>query len=331
MFQYLERLILNLVRYFYSLPPVVGLLLLLGPALVLLFVQFQKQKKTYVPGTFSLLFVYAAYHHFFKAAEVIQSIDAWLASMSTARSPRGAVPLLEPLFRIIVGPTHSRYLFEEVLGLGLMLYVGFVIYSAIQDYKKTGIVFSGMSMKSLLRSTTRRPKRSITNELGSGDLASTEQIARWTRASGRSADSSLVVTDLKGSEGIAFKQTKLIIPREERNRHVLVIAKTGSGKTTKVILPILYDDCFDPDRSTIVLDSKPEMWRKLAAMARKYNPDKNILLFNPLDTLRSLSWNILGKIEDDTDCKLIANTIIMATDHRPSLIAPFSATTHWRF
>jgi type IV secretory pathway TraG/TraD family ATPase VirD4 len=56
------------------------------------------------------------------------------------------------------------------------------------------------------------------------------------------------------------------------------------------------------------------MWRKLAAMTAKYNPKKKIMLFNPLDTARSLSWNILSKIEDDTDAKLIANTIIMATD-----------------
>ncbi len=49
-------------------------------------------------------------------------------------------------------------------------------------------------------------------------------------------------------------------------------------------------------------------------MTHERNPQKNILRFNPLDTDRSMSWNILGKLKDDTDCKLIANTIIMATD-----------------
>ena len=57
------------------------------------------------------------------------------------------------------------------------------------------------------------------------------------------------------------------------------------------------------------------MWEKLANLSRELNPDKKILLFNPLDTARSLSWNILGKIENDTDAKLIANTVIMATDN----------------
>ncbi|MEZ4754198.1 MAG: type IV secretory system conjugative DNA transfer family protein [Bdellovibrionota bacterium] len=105
------------------------------------------------------------------------------------------------------------------------------------------------------------------------------------------------------------------MPRGERNRHMLIVAKTGGGKTTKFILPVLYNDCMDPHRSTIVIDSKPEMWRKLARMTSHYNPDKHIMLFNPLDRARSLSWNILSKIEDDTDAKLIANTIIMATDN----------------
>ena len=74
----------------------------------------------------------------------------------------------------------------------------------------------------------------------------------------------------------------------------------------------------DKTCSTIVVDSKPEFWRKLARMTATYNPDKQIMLFNPLDRTRSLSWNILSKIEDDTDCKLIANTIIMATDNPAS-------------
>jgi type IV secretory pathway TraG/TraD family ATPase VirD4 len=134
------------------------------------------------------------------------------------------------------------------------------------------------------------------------------------KPSGKTGDTYINVAELRGSEGLAFPTGKLCISRDERNRHVLVVAKTGSGKTSRFILPILYNDCMDPVCSTIVIDSKPEMWRKLAAMTRKYNPEKNILLFNPLDRARSLSWNILGKIDDDTDCKLIAQTIISATD-----------------
>lgn len=158
-----------------------------------------------------------------------------------------------------------------------------------------------------------RPKRSRGNELGSSDLANKEQIKKWVRDP-KKLDTVLYVSGVRGSDGGTVTGNKLSVPNEERNRHMLIIAKTGGGKTTKAILPVLYNDCMCPVRSTIVIDSKPEMWSKLAAMTRKYNPKKKLLLFNPLDTARSLSWNILAKVTDDTDAKLIANTIIMATD-----------------
>ena len=64
--------------------------------------------------------------------------------------------------------------------------------------------------------------------------------------------------------------------------HILtLVSPPGGGKTSKFILPILYDDCLCKTRSTIVLDSKPEMWGKLANFTRKYNPEKELLLFNP--------------------------------------------------
>lgn len=158
-----------------------------------------------------------------------------------------------------------------------------------------------------------RPDRSKSNELGSGDFASTQQIKAWTKHTDK-YDTVLQVTDLRNSEGIVIKKGELVIPNAQRNRHILIIAKTGSGKTTKMILPILYNDCVCPHRSTIIIDSKQEMWSKLSGLSRHRNPDKNLFLFNPLDTLRGLSWNILSKVENDTDCKLIANSVIMATD-----------------
>jgi len=57
------------------------------------------------------------------------------------------------------------------------------------------------------------------------------------------------------------------------------------------------------------------MWDKLVGMTKKFCPEKKILLFNPLDVTRGLAWNILSKIQTDTDAKLIANTVITATDN----------------
>jgi len=180
-------------------------------------------------------------------------------------------------------------------------------------------LFSLEKFKGLLKSSTDwvRPQRSMTNELGSSDLASAEQIKRWLKKDGK-LDTILPITELRGSSGQVVKEGTLIIPNAERNRHILIVAKTGSGKTTKLVLPILYNDCLCKHRSTIIIDSKQEMWHKLSGMTKKYNPEKNLVLFNPLDTIRSLSWNILAKVETDTDAKLIANSVIMATDEANS-------------
>ncbi len=199
------------------------------------------------------------------------------------------------------------------------LAIGALLIAFIITYRSRPDVMSSEGIMSLFKSSSDwiRPSRSKTNELGSSDLATTKQIKKWILKTGK-YDTILPVTELRGSTGLAVKEANLVIPNGERNRHILIVAKTGSGKTTKLILPILYNDCLCPHRSTIIIDSKQEMWQKLGGMTKKYNPEKNVVLFNPLDTIRSLSWNILAKIETDTDCKLIANSVIMATDEANS-------------
>ena len=286
---------------------------------VLFAIQFHQKTKTYAYGIAALsIWFVDLFTYYFKDHKAVALIDTYVQYLQIPgpRVPELTwFPWLEPVFSIFVGPLEYRLYHEEFIFYLFIAYFSFAIRESILQYKKDGLLWGTFNLMTLLGSGIKRPNRSLTNELGSGDLATTEVIARWTKPSGDKGDTAFFVTDLRGSAGIAFKTAQLIFPREQRNRHILAIAKTGSGKTTKLILPILYNDCLCKDRSTIVIDSKPEMWRKLAAMTRRYNPDKRILLFNPLDTARSLSWNILSKIEDDTDCKLIANTIIMATDN----------------
>jgi len=315
MFQLLEFLTYQLVRWLYSQPQWAGILLLGGPGILLLLIQFQKVKVTWIPGFFSILFLTAAAFHFANRAEVAHFMGLRLVALAQAQSQVGPLPLIEPIARFFVGPLETRLIYQEVFTLAMLVYLGLVLVESASEYRKTGVVFGEFSLAALFARAQPRPKRSSSNELGSGDLANTEQIAKWTKTQGDPKyDTKLNATELRGSDGVAFKAADLVIPRSERNRHILMVAKTGSGKTTSLILPILYDDCLHPERSTIVIDSKPEMWDKLANLTTKYNPSKNVILFNPLDIARSLSWNILGKIEDDTDAKLIANTVIMATD-----------------
>ena len=316
MLQTIEIFLLQGLYYFYLLPKSVGLLTLGAAGLLLVVMQFTRGTKSFWYGTFGLFFCAAEILHLLSPETVtvrIQNIFDW---MSIAHTDRAPVPLLEFLFHYLVAPFYRRTILEESFFVFVCLYFGSVAKIAWDTYKKTGMILGEISLFDRFRGEKKahRPNRSDFNELGSGNLANTETIAKWTKSKDIDLDTALPVTDLRGSEGTAFKTSKLVIPKEERNRHVLIVAKTGSGKTTKLILPILYNDCMSKVRSTIVIDSKPEMWRKLASMTRHYNPEKKVLLFNPLDRVRSLSWNILSKINDDTDAKLIANTIIMATD-----------------
>lgn len=315
MLQQIEIGLLHLLRWYYQAPFVVSLPILL--LIVGLFItQFYKKQKTAWPGLAALaLAAVEVFARVLRNDKIIEFFDYLLQQFEAPQSHVNPLPaFIEPIFSFFVAPYHSRHVYEETIFVTFCLYCIALAIAAMKDYRRTGMLFGDVSLAGLLNDDSLRPQRSQTNELGSGDLASTEIIAKWTKPSGDRADTALPVKDLRGSEGVVFRNAELIFPREERNRHILAIAKTGSGKTTKLILPILYNDCLCTERSTIVIDAKPEMWRKLAKMTRTYNPEKRILLFNPLDKVRSLSWNILGKIEDDTDCKLIANTIIMATD-----------------
>ncbi|MEI6517733.1 MAG: type IV secretory system conjugative DNA transfer family protein, partial [bacterium] len=319
MLRTLEILLLQFIGWFYTLPQIMGLATLGVATIGCIFAQFfitgnTTLGKTFLPGALGLCFFVAEVFHFSSQEKAQSKISAVLSLLQEPHESIAPVPLLEPLLSILIAPAENRFIFEESLFIVFFGYLFLVVRYSWGEYKKTGIILGDISLSSLVKETAKRPKRSMTNELGSGDLANTEQIAKWTKPSGKPGDTILYVNELRGSDGVSFNQAKLIIAREERNRHILIVAKTGGGKTTKFIKPILYNDCMDPQRSTIVIDAKPEMWQSLAAMTRKYNPSKQILLFNPLDTKRSLSWNILAKIEDDTDCKLIAQTVISATD-----------------
>lgn len=319
MLRSLEIFFLGWIEHFYTLSPIWGLMTLGVAAIACILAQFfitgnTTLGKTFLPGTAGVFFFVAEVLHFSRPTWVVEQIQNLLVKLEQGQTFLQPYPIIEPLVSLFIAPAERRFIVEESLFVVLAGYLILVGRYSWQEYKKTGTIIGDLSVSALVKEKHRRPTRSITNELGSGDLANTEQIANWTKSTGKSGDTCLYVKELRGAEGTAFNQAKLILPREERNRHVLIVAKTGGGKTTKFIKPILYNDCMDPDRSVIVIDSKPEMWRSLAAMTKKYNPKKNILLFNPLDRERSLSWNILAKVEDDTDCKLIAQTVISATD-----------------
>ena len=313
MLQHLEIAILEALQNFFLLPALfnVGLFAIFSAAFI--GVQFVKQKENRAWGVVGVLFGLLAVWHLFKPERIPESIDQAIIALLTPHEPHPLPGYLEVIFEFFIAPAELRNVYQEVFGLVLITYLIIVGAVSIDAYRKTGKIWGSFALTSI-KSNVARPKRSKTNELGSGDLAAAEHIEKWTKPSGKPADTVLNVTGIRGADGFGLDATKLHIPRGERNRHMLIVAKTGGGKTTRLITPILYNDCMCPVSSSIVIDSKPEMWRMVAAMTRHYNPQKNIMLFNPLDLARTYSWNILSKIENDTDAKLIANTIIAATD-----------------
>jgi type IV secretory pathway TraG/TraD family ATPase VirD4 len=316
MIQSLEKVLLELVGWFFTWNG--GLILLWALAVLFILYQFAWGKGRIVPGAIGAGFVLAALFHMSRGERVARAIEAYIEARESPGFRRSGSPLGEWIFNFLLGVPEERTLLQELLLVAFFSYIAIVLLDAVRTGSSKGgpsIPFNPLdSLANLFkRNKQRRPDRSLFNELGSGDLAKAEQILPWTRPSG-TADTALAVKDLRGAGGVVLKSGHIVWPKGERNRHILIVAKTGSGKTTKMILPILYNDCMCKVRSTIIIDSKPEMWKKLAGMTAKYNPEKRIFLFNPLDKARGLSWNILNKIEDDTDAKLIANTIIMATD-----------------
>lgn len=313
MYQILENILLTSLRSFFELPGMLGLIVLGLPAVILFSMQWLRSNDSLIFIILGSLFGALAIAHAVPGtkAQALGFINS-LIDLHARGGNMQPISILEPIFFVLVGPPEKRFLYQELIGLVSVLYVADVF---LQSALSGGLARAAKAVPEGAGSSRRkRPKRSASNELGSGDLASNDQINKWCQPSTNDLDTILHVTDLRGSEGAASKSARIAIPNGERNKHILAIAKTGGGKTSKLILPILYSDCMSKSRSTIIIDSKPEMWRKLAGMTRKYNPEKNIILFNPLDRARSLSWNIIAKVEDDTDAKLIANTIITATD-----------------
>lgn len=82
----------------------------------------------------------------------------------------------------------------------------------------------------------------------------------------------------------------VILPLKDRYLHMLILGPTGSGKTSRIILPLIYDDVLNKDLGVIVLEPKGDLAEKVYAMAKLtgrevtyFNPMmKNCPYFNPL-------------------------------------------------
>ena len=228
MLQSLEILLLKGIEYDISLEWIFGIPLIIA-ALAFLAIQFIKKQNTVLPGLIALSIFFIEGYHIFNSDEAVRFIQGLLTSLQT---PLGSATqfsyfgfILEPLFSFFVAPLGYRHFHEEIIFVFFLTYFIFVCRHSWNQYKVDGVILGDVSITSHFSAdTSARPTRSEDNELGSGDLASTDMIAQWTKKSGDKGDTILPATELRGAEGVAFKSADLIIPREQRNRHILTIA-----------------------------------------------------------------------------------------------------------
>ena len=113
----------------------------------------------------------------------------------------------------------------------------------------------------------------------------------------------------------AVAGAQLVIPWEERCRHFLILGKTGSGKTTRVLLPMVFDDLRDPDRTVIVIDAQAsETERIVRAASRFRGPNARIIYFNPVDPAQSVRWNPIGGITGSSEAYDLAYSLCSSVE-----------------
>lgn len=73
---------------------------------------------------------------------------------------------------------------------------------------------------------------------------------------------------------------EVILPRKDRFLHMLVLGPTGSGKTSQIILPMLYQDMQNINAGITVIEPKGDLAEKAYAMAEYFG--REALYFNPV-------------------------------------------------
>lgn len=91
-------------------------------------------------------------------------------------------------------------------------------------------------------------------------------------------------------------ETNFALPDSVRERHLLIVGKTGSGKTTKLLLPMLWADLKDPKATVIWLEGKGETTGAVLEMARKARgPKAKVVYISFTEPERSTGWNPIWK------------------------------------
>ena len=93
---------------------------------------------------------------------------------------------------------------------------------------------------------------------------------------------------------VQFDQT-LYFPDDVMRRNIAVFGQIGSGKTQRVMIPLMESEIRDPEKSLVVLGTKGDEYDVLCYLAEKLRPGARIECLNLADAARStLGWNPLA-------------------------------------
>jgi len=101
------------------------------------------------------------------------------------------------------------------------------------------------------------------------------------------------------------------LPERDQYEHVLLVAPTGAGKTSGVILPNLLAE--PGTRSLVITDPKRELLRKSTPALRGRYPRERVWILDFLDPALSRGYNPLAYVSDAATADLFAQTWVRNT------------------
>lgn len=170
-----------------------------------------------------------------------------------------------------------------------------------------------------------RPPRAEGGVLGSSHWATCEDLATWLHPhSGEARPPTAwsgvtpIVEDAQCRLRPLLRQV-LYLPDEVRRRHVFIVGKNGSGKTTRALLSLLANDLRERDKSVVVIDAQMELTPHVLRMVRKYRgPDARIVYFDPTNPGRSVAWNPLHKVRTPSQVRELMEALVDASPQSPN-------------